>query len=192
MHQDKFYEEVSEALEKFLSLASQNRDTFSQMLDEFRLIRNALQQSQPTGFKVSESVVQTSRGETMQEQKATGHAVGIEILPIGKVRFTFTPTPAGSTMPAGTPPLSYTSSDPALSVAVDPADTSGFGLVAIGTPNPPADPNWPGVKGIIVTGQTTLPGATAPIVSDPASVDVVPAPPTPVNPTGFAVQETAA
>lgn len=172
---DKNETRIVRALEALVSVAREIRDAIRELKPQPQL---------PTGFLVSETV-QPARGESIMDAK--GHAVGIQILPDGTVRFIFTPTPAGSTLPAGTPPLSYTSSDPALAVTVDPADTSGFGLVALGKPTLPAGST--GVTGIIVTGQTTLPGAAAPIVSDPASVDVVPAP---NLPTGFSVQESAA
>jgi hypothetical protein len=185
---------VVDELVKLNSVVSEIRDIGNQILDAIRQLPT---QTRPTGLSVVEESL-TAKGEVM---KTSGHSVKLQILPSGKVLFTFTPTPAGSTMPAGTPPLSYTVSDPALLVTADPGDPNatpprppdnGSGLVALGTPNPPANtPNWPGVVGIIVTGQTTLPGASAPIVSDQASVDVVPAPPTPTNPTGFAVAETA-
>jgi hypothetical protein len=211
MHQDDFHDRVVLALDKVaasldkiaadtdkrVSIEGEVRDILNQLLDAFRQFINP-QPPVPTGLSVTEEAVQTSQGAVM---KTSGHSVKLQILPTGQVIFTFTPTPAGSTMPAGTPPLSYTVSDPALVVVADPGNPNatpprppdnGSGLVALGTPNPPANtPNWPGVTGIVVTGQTTLPGASAPIVSDPASVDVIPAPPTPTNPTGFAVAETA-
>ena len=91
--------------------------------------------------------------------KAVKAAVDFQLLDNGTVKFTFTPVDSvgnKTTLPAGTPALSYSSSDPALTVAPDPADASGFGLSAIGTPNALA-------TGVIVTGSTTLPGASAPI-----------------------------
>jgi hypothetical protein len=192
MWDDKDGKIIIGLLEKSLAAQVNTELIVEQALDELRLIRQFL--TTPTGFKVTEAVLNQKGDITMS--KPTGHSVGIELLPNGHVLFTFTPTPAGSTLPANTPlPLQFTSSDPALSVAQDPGDPNATpprpldttGLVALGTPNLPA--GSAGVKGIIVTGQTTLPGASAPIsgsnADNPVNVD-----PAPNLPTGFAVTET--
>lgn len=170
------------------------QETFEQVLEELTLIQQSLPQPlPPTGFTVTEQLL-NSQGESMKT--ATGHTVGITLLPNGHVLFTFVTDPPGSVLPSGTPlPLTFTSSDPALAVVQDPGDPNATpprppdttGLVALGTPNLPAGST--GVTGIIVTGQTTLPGATSPISGSNSDnpVDIVPAP---NLPTGFKVVES--
>jgi hypothetical protein len=131
----------------------------------------------PTGLVVTEAVIQPT-GEHMSKVKTA--AVDLQILENGTVQFTFTPVDASgnpTTLPAGTPPLTYVSSSPALTLAPSPADTSGFGLIAIGTGIAVA-------TGVVVTGQTTLAGATAPISGSAAPVDIVAG-----GPVGFTVAE---
>lgn len=176
---------VREILEELRRIRWENAEQYSALKKELDLVLHSVVHPPPTGFIVDEATVNQPTGEEVM--KATGHNVELQILPNGTVRFTFVPTPAGSVLPAGTPALSYTSSDPALAVAVDPANNAdGFGLVALGTPNLPAGST--GVTGIVVTGQTTLPGATSPISGTADPVDIIPAP---NLPTGFAVTESS-
>lgn len=143
----------------------------------------------PDGFSIKE---QEMADKAAARVKLAG--VDLQILENGTVKYTATPTVGGSTtdpatgnpviMPPGTPPLTWTSSDPALTLASDPSDTSGFNLSQIGTAG--ATPT----TGIVVTCQTTLAGAAAPITGEAAPVDIIPVPVTPSNPTGFAVAES--
>lgn len=114
------------------------------------------------------------------ENRVKTAGVDFEILDNGTVKYTFTPVDAigqPTTLPPGTPPLTYSSSSPAMTVAADPSDTSGFGLLAIGTGVAVA-------TGVVVTGQTTLPGAAAPIIGTADPVDILAG-----GPVGFTVAE---
>jgi hypothetical protein len=156
-------------------------------------VLSMLQGPTPVGFGVSEEKGETMNGQfekdkfgvkkhdTHDGKTATRATLDFVLLDNGTVQFTFTPLDSvgnPTTLPAGTPALTYTSSDPALTVAVSPSDTSGFGLVAIGTPTGLA-------TSIVVTGSTTLAGATSPISGSANPVDIVAG-----GPTGFSVTES--
>jgi hypothetical protein len=123
------------------------------------------------------------QGETTMAGKAVKATVDFQLLDNGTVKFTISPVDSvgnATTLPAGTPPLTAVVSDPTkLTVAADPADTSGFGLSQIGTPTGQL------ATGITVNFSTTLPGATAPIAADSDAIDVVAG-----GPTGFKVTES--
>jgi hypothetical protein len=143
-------------------------------------ILNILRAPEVVGFTVTEEVIQTGE-HLMAKVKAT---VALQITPGGQtVEFVATPVDAAGNpdaLPAGTPALTYTSSDPAMTVAVDPADTSGFGLSFIGTPTgTPA-------TGIVVSCSTTLSNGTV-ISASADPLDVVAAP---NLPTGFTIVES--
>jgi len=130
-----------------------------------------------TGFKISIE---------KENQSMLKAGVDLQILENGTVKYTATPVDAKgqpTTLPVGTPPLTWVASDPDLTLASDPADTSGFNLSQIGTAGNVA------VTGIVVTCSTTLPGATAPITAAAAAIDIVPAPPGAA--VGFVVTESA-
>ena len=121
--------------------------------------------------------VKQSKGDGMTTQ----HLVDFRINDNGTVTYTAVPIDAASnqtTLPAGTPPLEWVASDPAsLTLAADPADTSGFNLSQIGT----------GIKvatGVVTTCSTTLAGATAPISGSAAPLDIEAG-----GPVGFSVTE---
>lgn len=146
----------------------------------------------PTGF----SVKLDSEGDIrMAAAKPTSHVVDQQFLDNGKILVTITPTVNGSAtdpvtgnpvvMPAGTPPITCTDSANLLTFAVAPSDTSGFGLIQLGTPSGDTTDD-------VVTVSTTLAGASAPITGTGDPFDIVPAPKTPSNPTGFAVVDSAA
>lgn len=130
--------------------------------------------------------------------KKAGATVDLTTLDDGKgVLYKFTPINASGAavpLPAGTPPMSGTSSDPALTVAQDPGDPTAnpprlpdpTGLTLLGSiAQPPKD-----VAGIVVTGTTTLPSGTVLTLACPP-VDIVPDPAA-TNPTGFTVVESNA
>lgn len=100
-------------------------------------------------------------------------AVDVVILDSGKVQYTFSAVDSlgqPTTMPDGTPPLSnITSSDPNLVVTPDPTDTTGF--VLIGTPTLQPGVVLP-IVGIVVTAQTTFPGASSPVTGTADPVDI--------------------
>jgi hypothetical protein len=105
----------------------------------------------------------------MPAKKAT---VDFQILDNGTVRFTATPVDSvgnTATLAAGTPPLVWVSDQPALTLAADPSDTSGFALSQIGTPTTLA-------TGVNVTCSTTLAGGSGPISGAATPVDVVAGP----------------
>lgn len=115
----------------------------------------------------------------MAVKKAT---VDFTVLDNGTVRFTASPVDAvgnPASLPAGTSPLAWVSDNPALTLAADPADTSGFALSQIGTPTGAL------ATGINVSCSTTLPGASSPISGAAAPVDVIAG-----GPTGLTVQES--
>lgn len=115
--------------------------------------------------------------DDMDTVKAT---VDFQLQDNGTVKFTAKPVDAkgfAATLPAGTPPLSWVSSDPALVLSADPDDNSGFALSQIGTPAGLA-------TGVVVTGSTTLPGAVEPISGSANPVDIIAGPV-----SGFAVTE---
>jgi hypothetical protein len=125
--------------------------------------------------------------------------VDLTTLDDGKgVLYTLTPVNAAGAdvkMPAGSSPITPSSSDPALTVAPDPGDPTAnpprpadtTGLVFLGSiAQPPKD-----VAGIVVSFSATLPsGNTIQTAADP--VDIVPDPNNPNNPTGFNVVESNA
>lgn len=129
----------------------------------------------------------TKRSTTMP--KAVRATVDFQLLDNGTVRFTITPVDTvgnAASLPAGTPPLSATVVDATgapstlLSVAIDTAnDTTGFGLVQIGTPSGAL------ATGLVVTFSTTLPGATAPTSATANAIDVISG-----GPSGFQVAES--
>jgi hypothetical protein len=173
-------------------------------------ILKRLTPSKPDGFVVT---VRTKEKDTMAAKKLDilgadkgkrGTAgVDVQILPNGTALFTAKPvvtdpatgqpavdangnyidpaTGGPVVMPAGTPPLTWLASDPDLTMSADPNDTSGFALTQIGTAGTST------VADIVVTCETTLPGAASPISGQAPPVDIGPAPVTPSNPTGFAV-----
>lgn len=113
----------------------------------------------------------------MPAKKAT---VDFQVLDNGTVKFTATPVDSvgnPATLPAGTPPLTWSADQAALTLAADPADTSGFALSQIGTPTALA-------TGVNVSCSTTLAGASASIVGAATPVDIVAGPA-----GGFAVAE---
>jgi len=142
----------------------------------------------PVRFVVEVQVPPTMKKENeMAVLKAKKHAVSLEILENGTVRYTLTPTDDNNnptSLPAGTPPTTGASSDPDLTLAPDPADTSGFNLQWIGTAgNAPA-------TGVVASFQTTATksdGTTVVISGDGDPVNIVPAPPG--FPTKFVVTE---
>src|ERR1039458_7027487 len=90
--------------------------------------------------------------------KATKATVDFQLLDNGPVKFTANPADSlnnPTTLAAGTTPLAWTSDNAALTLAADPADTSGFALSQIGTPTALA-------TGVNVACSTTLAGGTAP------------------------------
>lgn len=121
--------------------------------------------------------------------KAVKATVDLEIVDNGKgVRYTLTPVDSLGNpvnLPAGTPPVTGVVTDNTgaastlLALSVDPADTSGFGLIQIGTPSGALG------TGIVATFSTTLPGATSPISQAADPVDVIAGPA-----GGFLVQES--
>ena len=120
---------------------------------------------------------------------AEQHRVGMHLLPNGTVKFTITPVNPDGTdgkLPEGTPPVMGSVADAsgapssALTLAPSPEDTSGFGLIQIGTGVQEA-------QGLVVTFSTTLPGASSPIegVGDPIDIQAAPQ-----LPSGFRVTES--
>lgn len=83
--------------------------------------------------------VNENQGENnMAVKKAVKAGVDFVIQDNGTVKYTLTPVDAmgnATTLAAGTPAVTATSSDPALTLAADPAETSGFSLSWIGTPS---------------------------------------------------------
>jgi hypothetical protein len=193
---------IAIVLEAALPIWRDQRDTFLEILDELQEIRTAivgLSSTMPTGFTVVEKSLDQPKGEfKMTPSKATA-TVDLTTLDDGKgVLYTFTPVNsqgATVTLPAGTPPISGTSSDPAMTVAQDPGDPAATpprpadttGLVLLGSIAQPAKD----VAGIVVTGSTTLPNGTVLSLACPP-VDIVPDPNNPANPTGFTVVEANA
>jgi hypothetical protein len=139
--------------------------------------------SEPTGFRITQELI-TSKGEIMADaRKFSG--VDMQILPNGKVRYTLTVQPATATLAAGTAAIAAVSSAPlSLTVAADPADTTG--LVFLGAPTVPEVPATAIVTTFSVTLLPAQGGATISQAADP--VDVVA---DPSQPTGFAVVESA-
>lgn len=107
----------------------------------------------------------------MADVKAPRKAgVDFVVLDNGTVKFTATPVDSvgnPTTLPAGTPPLTWVSDNAAITLAADPADTSGFALSQIGTPTALA-------TGVNVTCSTTVASGT--ISGAAAPVDVVAGP----------------
>jgi hypothetical protein len=103
--------------------------------------------------------------------------VDVQILDSGKVKYTFSAVDAAgqaTALPANTPALSnIVSSDPNLVVTADPADPTGMTL--IGTPTLQPGAVLP-ILAIVVTAQTTFPGAAAPVTGTAAPVDLVAGP----------------
>ena len=170
-------------LERQLDVLLEIRDIGNQLLDFLR-------GGSPTGFTIKESAI-NSKGELNMATPT----VDLSALDDGKgVLYTLTLVPAGSKLPAGSPPIVGTSSSPALTVAADPGDPSATppraadttGLVFLGSiAKPPVD-----TPGLVVTFAVTLPNGTA-ISQAAAAVDIVPDPNNPANPTGFTIQEAA-
>jgi hypothetical protein len=112
--------------------------------------------------------------------KAAKAKVDFQLLDNGTVKFTASPVDSvnnATTLPAGTPALAWVSDNAAITLAADPADTSGFALSQIGTPTALA-------TGVNVTCSTTLAGGAAPITGAADPVDVIAGPA-----GGFAVSE---
>lgn len=151
---------------------------------------------------MSENEQAPASGEVgMAQAKASPRlkdGVDLQILDDGKgVLYTLTPINAGGTpvaMPAGSSPITGSSSDPALTVAPDPGDPNATppraadttGLVFLGSIVPPAKDT----TGIVVTFSATLPNGNAISTAAPA-VDIVPDPNNPANPSGFTIAESA-
>ena len=144
----------------------------------------------PAGFVVKLS------GAVPEKGKKKMPNVDQQFLDNGKIRVTLTPKDAqGNTtdpatgkpvvLPAGTPPVTLTDSAGVLTFTVDPTDTSGFGLIQLGTPSGDT-------VGDVITASATLPGATTPITGTGDPFDIVAVPPTVDNPAGFAVVESQA
>jgi hypothetical protein len=114
--------------------------------------------------------------------KPVKQTVSHDILDNGTVRFTLTPKDSVgnlATMPAGSPPFAGTPSDPTLiTVAVDPTDPSGFGLVQIGTPLGPL-----GTGFTVVFSSTLASGTVVSGTSDPLNIVAG-------GPTGVTVSES--
>lgn len=136
----------------------------------------------PVRFIVTVIVLDSQHNQRRNVMSDVQNAtVDLQVLDSGKVKYVFNPVDAAgnpAALPAGTPALSFTSSDPALTVEPDPSDSTG--LTAIGTPSGKL------ATGVVVTGQTTLPGSSTPIGGTAAPVDIVAG-----GPSGFQVQETA-
>ena len=107
----------------------------------------------------------------MAVKKAVKAGVDFVIQDNGTVKYTLTPVDAmgnATTLAAGTPAVTATSSDPALTLAADPAETSGFSLSWIGTPSALA-------TGVVASFTTTQPdGSVVAGSGDP--VDIVAGP----------------
>ena len=127
-------------------------------------------------FDVTETAVKNKQERIMSKMKDA--AVDLQIQDDGTVKYVFTPKDSmgqTTTLPAGVVP-SYSSSDPALGVSPDPADTTG--LTAIGKPSAIA-------TGIVVTISVTKPDGTT-VTKDAPPVDIVPG-----TVSSFAVAESA-
>lgn len=95
--------------------------------------------------------------------------VDFQIQDDGTVKFTATPVDHlgnATTLKSGTPPLAWVSDNPALTLAADPNDQSGFALSQIGTPTTLA-------TGVNVSCSTTQPGDAAPISGAATPLDIV-------------------
>jgi hypothetical protein len=157
------------------------------------LILAILNPPKPTGFIVTITGPTATKDNLMAVKSA---AVDQQFLDNGKVRITLTVVDANGSatdpatglavvLPAGTPPVTCVDSAGKLTFAVDPTDTSGFGLIQLGTPSGDT-------VGDVVTASTTLVGASAPISGSGAPFDIIPVAVTPDNPAGFAVVESQA
>jgi hypothetical protein len=172
---------IEEDVEENSKAISSIQDRVNQLptLDEIKTLFGF--PGDPVAFVVNTQLATLKENEMASTRKAT---VDLQILENGTVKYTATPVDANqqpTTLPSGTPPLTWASSDPDLVLTSDPADTSGFNLSQIGTAGTTA------AAGIVATCSTTLPGASSPITGAAAPVDVVPAPPG--SPVGFVVAE---
>jgi hypothetical protein len=156
-----------------------------------RLLEGILHRlARPAGFVVKLS------GAVPEKGKKKMPNVDQQFLDNGKIRVTLTPKDAqGNTtdpatgkpvvLPAGTPPVTLTDSAGLLTFTIDPTDTSGFGLIQLGTASGDT-------VGDVITASATLPGATSPITGTGDPFDIIAVPPTVDNPAGFAVVESQA
>ena len=141
----------------------------------------------PVRFVVAVQVPPTMQKEKVMA-KPKAHMVSLEILENGTVRYSAQPVDANgnaTSLPAGSPPATWASSDPDLTLAPDPSDTSGFNLLQIGTAGTaPA-------TGVVATITDTITnpadGSVSTITGAADPVNIVPAPPG--FPTAFVVTE---
>ena len=123
--------------------------------------------SPPVKFVVAiTAITPATQGETnMADPKKVARkaTVDFQLLDNGTARLTATPVDAAglaTKLPDGTPPASWTSSDPGLVITLDPADPSG--LTAIASPATPP---------VLVTG--AIPTVTANFTSADGSVKTI-------------------
>ena len=186
--EDWKFERTSRQLEHIIGLL----EGINRRLERFE---RRISYNPPSGFVVSMSGADSPGKEsTMAKAHATG--VDQQFLDNGKIRITLTVVDANGSatdpatgnpvvLPVGTPPVVLTDSASKLTFVVDPSDTSGFGLIQLGTASGDT-------VGDVVTATTTLPGAAAPITGSGDPFDIVPVPVTADNPAGFAVVESQA
>lgn len=150
-------------------------------------------ESHPAGFNVTLTGDNATKDKTMAARAGT---VDQQFLDNGKIRVTLTVVDASGSptdpatgkpvvLPAGTPQVTCVDSANLLTFTVDPADTSGFGLIQLGTASGDT-------VGDVVTASVTLAGATSPITGSGDPFDIIAVPPTVDNPAGFAVVESQA
>lgn len=169
-------ESLAQAQDKCCSTLNDKLDKILQNLippPAVKFIVTVEQGTEASSFDVN------TQGENNMAKKATKAGVDFQIQDNGTVKYTLTPVDAlGNAAPLapGTPAVTATSSDPALSLAADPAETSGFSLSWIGTPTALA-------TGVVASFTTTQPdGSVVAGSGDP--VDIV------AGPAGaFTVQE---
>ena len=144
----------------------------------------------------SAGFIVTITGGNATKDNTMPATVDQQFLDNGKIRVTLTVVDAKGSptdpatgkpvvLPVGTPPVTCVDSAGLLTFVVDPTDTSGFGLIQLGTASGDT-------VGDVVTASTTLVGAAAPITGAGTPFDIIAVPPTPDNPAGFAVVESQA
>ena len=144
------------------------------------------------GFIVTITGGNATKDNTMAVVTST---VDQQFLDNGKLRFALTvvddkgsptdPTGKPVVLPAGTPQVALTDSAGLITFVVDPADTSGFGLIQLGTASGDT-------VGDVVTASVTLPGGAAPITGAGDPFNIIPGAPTVDNPAGFRIVESQA
>jgi hypothetical protein len=180
---------IAFALEEQVAVQGEIRDALNQLLDAYRVATG----SAPTGFNIEETNL--TGGTTMAGKLSAG--VNLTTLDDGKgVLYALTPVNAAGNptkLPAGSGPVTGTSSSPAMTVAQDPGDPTATpprpadttGLVFLGSiAQPPVD-----TPGIVVTFTDQLTSGAV-ITTAAAPVDIIPDPNNPANPTGFTIVES--